>query len=60
MGRLCVEIDDLRLEVARERTPVGRPLLQEGVAALDGLIGHVRQPGRLTGEQLLADQPVVE
>ena len=40
--------------------PVGGALLQECVAALDGLIGHVRQPGRLPGEQLLADQPVVE
>ena len=39
--------------------PVGVALLQEGVAALDRLVGHVGQPGRLAGEDLLAHQPVV-
>src|SRR3981081_1294269 len=46
-------------EVPGERGPVRLALLQEGVAALDRLVRHVGQPGRLTGEQLLADQPVV-
>ena len=40
--------------------PVGVALLQERVAALDRLVGHVRQPRRLAGEHLLADQPVVD
>src|SRR5688500_13068182 len=35
-------------------------LLQEGVASLDGLLGHVRQPRRLPGEELLAHEPVVD
>ena len=47
------------LEVAGERRPVRVALLQERVAALDGLVGHVRQSRRLTGEQLLADESVV-
>ena len=38
------------LEVAGERRPVGVALLQERVAALDGLVGHVRQSRCLTGE----------
>jgi hypothetical protein len=48
------------LVVPGECGPVGGPLLQKGVAAFDGLIGHVRQPGRLTGEELLADQAVID
>ena len=47
-------------EVARVGRPVGLALLEERVAALDGLVGHVRQPGRLAGEDLLADQAVVD
>ena len=35
-------------------------LLEERVEALDGLVGHVRQPGRLAGEHLLAHEPVVD
>ncbi len=35
-------------------------LLQERVPPLDRLVGAVGQPGRLAGEQLLADQPVVD
>jgi hypothetical protein len=46
-------------EVAREPGPIGVALLQERIAALDGLVGHVRQSGCLTGEDLLADEPVV-
>src|SRR5437868_6204742 len=42
------------------RGPVGVALLQEGVAAFGGLVGHVRQAGRLAGEELLADQAVVD
>ena len=49
-----------RSKVAREPAVVGIALLQKCVATLDGLIGHVRQPGRLPSEQLLADQPIVE
>ena len=40
----------IRLEVAGELAPVGVALLQERVAALDGLVGHVRQSRCLTGE----------
>ena len=47
-------------EVAGERRPIRGPLFQERVATLDGLVGHVRQPGCLPGEQLLTDQPIVE
>src|SRR4051794_15849812 len=43
-----------------EAGEVGVPLLQERVPTLDGLLGHVRQPCRLPGEQLLADQSVVD
>src|SRR5690349_8167854 len=42
--------------VPGERRPVGVALLEEGVPALDGLVGAVRQPGGFTGEHLLADQ----
>src|SRR5699024_11076064 len=42
-----------------ERCPVGVALLEERVAALGGLVGHVRQACRLPGEDLLAHQPVV-
>ena len=38
------------------RTPVGIALLQERVAALDRLVGAVREPRRLAGEDLLADR----
>src|SRR4051812_26544655 len=40
--------------------PVRVTLLQELVATLLCLIGHVGQPGRLAGEQLLPDEPVVD
>ena len=43
----------------RATSPGGRRL-QEGVAALGGLVGHVGQPGRLAGEHLLTDQAVVD
>ena len=49
-----------RSEVTGEGAPVGGALLQEGVAAFDGFVGHVGQARRLAGEQLLADQAVVE
>ena len=39
---------------------VWRALLQEGVAALRSLIGHVGEPGGLTGKDLLAHQSVVD
>src|SRR5437763_10782984 len=45
-GRSSVVIGDV-LEV-------GVALLEERVAAFDGLVLHVRQPGGLAGEQLLA------
>src|SRR4051812_33159713 len=46
--------------VPRESAEVRVALLQERVAALDGLLGHVGQPRGLAGEQLLADQAVVD
>src|SRR6478735_11911121 len=49
-------IGSVRPGVARE---VRGPLLQEGVPALDRLVGAVGESGRLAGEQLLADQPVI-
>ena len=42
--------------VPRESAPVGVALLDELVAALDGLVGHVGQAGGLPGEDLLAGQ----
>src|SRR5690348_12870489 len=42
------------------RRPVRLALLEELVAAFLRLVGHVGQPGGLTGEQLLADQAVVD
>lgn len=42
------------------RRPVGWPLLEEGVAPFRCLVGAVGEPGRLTGEELLTDQPVVD
>src|SRR4051794_17177782 len=45
--------------VVGETAPIGRALFEEGVSALDGLVGHVRQPRRLSSEHLLADQPVI-
>jgi putative acyl-CoA dehydrogenase len=54
MGRV------VKLVVIRKRRPVGVAFLQERVAALDRLIRHVREPRRLPGEQLLADEPVVD
>ena len=41
---------EIALEVAGERRPVRVALLQERIAALDGLVGHVRQSRCLTGE----------
>src|SRR5690242_21285817 len=46
-------------EVVRVGTPVRLALLQERVAALDRLVGHVGEAGRLPGEELLAHQAVV-
>src|SRR5271166_7036703 len=51
---------DTDSEIARERAPIGVALLQERVAALDGLVSHVRQPRCLAREQLLTDEPVIE
>src|SRR3954447_13802817 len=48
------------LHVPGESGEVRIALLQERVPALDGLLGHVGQPRGLPGEQLLADQPVVD
>lgn len=42
------------------RRPVGLALLEELVASLLCLVGHVRQSSGLAGEELLADQSVVE
>src|SRR5690606_28450954 len=44
----------------RELLEARVPLLQESVPALGRLVGHVSQAGRLPGEDLLADQPVVD
>ena len=46
--------------VPGERRPVGVALLEELVAALLGLVGHVGQAGGLAGEELLADEAVVD
>src|SRR5699024_4046324 len=43
----------------REPGAVGLALLEERVAALGGLVGHVCQARRLPGEDLLTHQPVV-
>ena len=43
----------------REVVVVLVALLEEGVATLFRLIGTVRKPSCLTGEELLADQPMV-
>src|SRR4029079_11037426 len=42
------------------RRPVRLTLLEELVTPLLGLVGHVGQAGGLAGEELLADQAVVE
>ena len=42
------------------RRPVGLALLEELVATLDGLIGHVGEPGGLAGEDLLTHKAVVD
>src|SRR3954451_19630089 len=47
-------------DVPGEAAEVGVALLEEGVAALGRLLGHVGQPRRLPREELLADQPVVD
>src|SRR5215207_6369411 len=49
-----------RSVVVRKASPVRWPLLQEGVAALDRFIGHVRQPGSFARKDLLADHPIVD
>src|SRR5215212_10103786 len=46
--------------VIRKPAPVLRAFLEEGVAAFDRFIGHVRQPGSFAGEDLLADQAIVD
>jgi len=46
--------------VVRELGEVLRPLLEEGVPTLLGLVGAVGEAGRLAGEHLLADQAVVD
>ena len=48
-----------RSEVVGERRPVGGAALEEGVAPLDGLVGHVGQTRGLAREDLLARQVVV-
>ena len=48
------------LEVPREGRPVGCAFLEERVTSLDGFVRSRRRVGRLTGEQLLAHQAVVE
>jgi len=49
-----------RLVVPGELLPVGLALFQERVPALGRLVGHVREPGGLAGEELLAHQAVVD
>src|SRR5450756_2942511 len=46
-------------EVVGEARPVGRALLEERVSPLGSLVGHVRESGRLPGEDLLAGEAVV-
>src|SRR5579871_2950299 len=48
-----------RSEVPGKGCPIRGALLEECVAALGGLIGHVCQARGFPGEDLLADQPVV-
>ena len=48
------------LEVPGVGLPVGITLFEEGIAAFDGLVGHVRHSGGLAREELLADEPVIE
>jgi 1-acyl-sn-glycerol-3-phosphate acyltransferase len=43
-----------------EGRPVGVALLEEAVPSFGCLVGAVGEAGRLTGEHLLADQPVVD
>src|SRR5947209_4381276 len=50
----------LRLKVVGKCCPVRGTLLEEGIAPLSGLVGHVRQSRGLTGEHLLADKAVVD
>src|SRR5947207_15938307 len=50
----------VNLEVVREIGPVRRPLLEEGVAALGRLVGHVPQPRRFAGKHLLPHEAVVD
>ena len=47
------------LVVVREFVPVGLAFVQEGLLALDGLIGHIGQAGGLAGEDLLAHQAII-
>src|SRR5829696_9601204 len=49
-----------QLVVPGVRRPVGFPLLEELVPAFCGLVGAVRQAGRLAGEHLLANEAVVD
>ena len=49
-----------RLVVPGELLPVRFALFQERVPALGRLVGHVREPGRLAREELLAHQAVVD
>src|SRR3954447_690112 len=46
--------------VVGKAAPIGGTLLEEGVAALHCLVGHVRQPGGLAREYLLADESVID
>ena len=48
-----------RSEVVGERRPVGIAALEECVAPLNGLVGHVGQTRGLAREDLLARQVVV-
>src|SRR5690606_30223814 len=54
-------VEDAPISALRvgEAGPVGVALLEEGVAALGGLVGHVGQARRFPGEDLLAHEPVV-
>ena len=46
-------------EVVREGRPVGGTAVEERIAPLDRLIGHVGQARGLTGEDLLSGQAVI-
>ena len=45
--------------IVRELGPVSVTPFEERIAPLHSLVGHVGQPGRLPGKDLLAHQPIV-